>query len=167
MAHSFIIQVGRTAIKKEDYFTIHDMPDDHVLLSHADWGGDEADFGEQAGDISSQLKPVASISQASRTLTFKNERTLAKLYIRGFSDVLRRVSDSLCGKMQEAHPLRSHSEIIGAIDRVAETSWCLFYYGDSDSDIARCHTLSEFILDRLNGRLPKQLFIGGLLWFHF
>ena len=143
------------------------MPDDHVLLSHADWGGDEADFGEQAGDISSQLKPVASISQARRTLTFKNESTLAKLYIRGLADVLRRVSDSLCGKMQEAHPLRSHSEIVGAIDRVAETSWYLFYYGDSDSDIARCHTLSEFILDRLNGRLPKQLFIGGLLWFHF
>ncbi len=167
MAHSLIIQVGETAIKKEDFFTIHDMPDDDVLLSHADWGGDEADFGEQAGYISSQLKPVASISQARRTLTFKNDRALTKLYIRGLADVLRQVSGALNGKTQEPYPLRSHSEIIGAIDRVAETSRCLFYYKDSDSNFSRCHTLSEFILDRLNGRLPNQLFIGGLLWFHF
>ena len=90
-----------------------------------------------------------------------------KLYIRGLADVLRQVSGALNGKTQESYPLRSHSEIIGAIDRVAETSRCLFYYKDSDSNFSRCHTLSEFILDRLNGWLPKQLFIGGLLWFHF
>lgn len=166
MAHSLIIQLSEKRLKKGEHITIFDLCEDPVLQAHCDWAGAEGNFADCATEVSEQLRPVCFINRGRCTLQFKSNKTLRKRYIHALSSVLKEVSESLYGKRIGLEALRTHSEITQAIDRVYDVSRYLFVYED-ECGMTGCRTLSQLVLDRLNGVLPSKLYIGGVLDYHF
>jgi hypothetical protein len=163
MTESFIIQLNEKPVPKAKHVTVLDVSGDPVYSTHVPPGGAaEGAFPEYSKEIAEELRSICFVNKTRKTLTFKKDKTLARQYVHGLRSVLRQVSSALEKKKRNAHFSSSHSEIVRAIEEVGNTTCFLFYY-QPKGDSLRCHTLSELILDRLGGRLPKKMYFGSLL----
>jgi len=163
MAHSLIIQLSRKRIPKKEYLSIFDLTEDPVFHSHADWGGAEGNLDDCLDDIAKKLSPVMFTNRRKKALTFKSKGTISAIIRKNLFRVYRSVRGALT---KDAPGIRCHSSIVTNIESADITEY-LFYYEDRDSNLVRCHTLSEMLFDYLNGRIKKTLYIGGILDYHF
>ena len=166
MAHSLIIQIIQTKGGKDEPISVFDLIEDQVFRSHSDWGGAEGSFADNARDIAKKLRPVCFINQRRRTLTFKSIGTLKKYYVHSMVSTVKKISASFKDKNGNGE-IQTHTKVIDAIETLSDTSRYLFYYG-KEGHPSQCHTLSELILDHINGNLPKKIYIGKvILGYHF
>lgn len=166
MAHSLIIQIIQTKGGKDEPISVFDLIEDQVFRSHSDWGGAEGSFADNAPDIAKKLRPVCFINQKRRTLTFKSIGTLKKYYVHSMMSTVKKISASLKDKNGNGE-IQTHTTIIHAIETLSDTSRYLFYYR-KEGYPSQCHTLSELILDHINGNLPKKMYVGKVIvGFHF
>lgn len=166
MPHSCIIQLTKTKPEKKESLSVFDIIEDQVFRSHSDWGGVEGSFADNARDIANELRPVCFINQKRRTLTFKSIGTLKKYYVHSMVSTVKKVSASFKDKNGNGE-IQTHTRVIDAIETLSGTSKYLFYYG-KEGYPPKCHTLSELILDHINGNLPKKIYIGKvILGYHF
>ena len=166
MPHSCIIQLTKTKPEKKERLSVFDVIEDTVYRSHSDWGGAEGCFKDIAGDIANELRPVCFVNRNRHTITFKSTATLKKYYVHTMVATIKKVSASFKGKNGK-EGIQNHAGIVNAIEDLSGTSRCLFHYSKGEEP-SRCHTLSELILDHLNGRLPRKMHVGKVIvGFHF
>ncbi len=158
--YSKIIQLTPKRIPKEAYVTVFDLTDDICLKTHSNYAGCEHNYDDVIDEIATELRPIAFVNKARRTITFKKENTISKWILKNILLMYRDTKRSFrLAPVIPTRGYRSHEAIRAAIDTVGVSDY-LFYYGTEDT---KCHTLSEMLFDHINGDLPKTLRIGGIL----
>lgn len=165
MSHSLIIQLSTARLKKNEFLSIFDLTEDPVLRDRSDWAGAEGEFGACAEQIATELRPVCFVNRGRQTIRFKSDGTLRRRVVHTLHSLRREVSASLSGERIGTNETRIYGAIVGAFDRLYDVSRILLYY-ETDG-VACCHTLAQAALDRLNGRLPQVMYVGGVLDYHY
>lgn len=164
--NSQIIQLSSERITKQEHITFLDLTEDACLKSHSDYAGCEYQYEGVINEIATELRPVAFINKAKRTLTFKQPGTVRKIYLRNLLQVYRTTKRDLTGptSTDQANPSvrPSHRTVQNGIETVGLTDY-LYFYGP----VGGCITLSELLLDYLNGHIPRTIRIGAILNYHY
>ena len=156
--YSKIIQLKASPMSTREHITVMDLTEDKCLHAHSDWFGTPYEYDDIVYEIARELQPIAFLNKHRRTITFKKETTVSRLILKNLLVVYRNTRKELRGGVC------THTGIVTDIETAGVSSF-LFHYGIGDEP-AECHTLSETLIDYMNGRLPRSLRIGAILDYH-